>query len=406
MNILLFDIDGVLVDDRGYRAGLSLTIDHFSYMMGQEKRAPAPEIVELFHANSFTNEWDICPLAIGALIVAAVRAHPAIELSPAPLVDFLRQLRGADVGPFDYAEWVMATDSRAGSPSERARAALDDGLSKLTLSESTRMAVAAALNELLNDPYDVAHSIVTQVFQEHILGSSLFEEVYRLRPRFEAESLLYHDDRPFLSAEARSLLRALVAEGSARACIYSARPSLPPSSTLDWLEQSTHSPQGYAPEAELALQLIQLTELPLIAMGRMQWFAGRVGTRVEYLVKPSPVQALAAILAALSRHEAEAVESAYRLMSEGQAPSTLTALDDRILDVWVVEDSVIGVHAASAAIDLINKGDIRARLHALGVSAGGPKAEVLSKLCETIVPDVNQAIAYIADRIRTAQLTQ
>lgn len=403
MNILLFDIDGVLVDDRGYRAGLGLTIDHFSEMIGQQKRAPAPEIIELFHANSFTNEWDICAFAIGALIVATVRAHPEIELSTAPLIEFLPQLRGVDPRTFDYTEWVIATDARAGSPSERARTVLDDALSMLTLSESTQAAVAAALNELLTDPYDVANSIVTQVFQEHILGSSLFEEVYRMHPRFDAMSLLYNEDRSFLKAESRRLVRELVAEGILRACIYSARPSLPPSSTLDWLEQSTHSPQGYSPEAELALQLIEWSELPLIAMGRMQWFANLVGTRVEYLVKPSPVQALAAIIAALSRHEADAIESAYRLMSEGQVSSTLTALDDRKLDVWVVEDSVIGVHAASAAIDLINKGDLRAHLHALGVSAGGPKAEALSTLCETIVADVNQAIAYIVERVRAAQ---
>jgi hypothetical protein len=403
VNILLFDIDGVLVDDRGYRAGLGLTIDYFSEMMGQPKRAPAPEIIELFHANSFTNEWDICAFAVGALIVATVRVRPEIELSTAPLIEFLPQLSGIDPGAFDYTEWVIATDARAGSPSERARTVLDDVLGQLALSESTRAAVTGALDELLADPYDVARSIVTQVFQEHILGSSLFEEVYRLRPRFEAMSLLYHDDRSFLNAEARALVRELVAEGSLRASIYSARPSLPPSSTLDWLEQSTHSPQGYSPEAELALQLIELTEWPLIAMGRMQWFASRVGTRVEYLVKPSPVQALAAILAALSRHEADAVESAYRLMSEGQSPSMLSALDDRTLDIWVVEDSVIGVHAASAAIDLINKGEIRARLHALGASAGGPKADALSPLCEKIVPDVNQAITYIAERVRAAQ---
>lgn len=405
MNILLFDIDGVLVDDLGYRGSLETTVNHFSRLMGQGDSAPESVVVELFQVNGFTNEWDICAFALGALIVSTLRANGDLELTHAPLEELLTQFKVATAAALDYEEWITAVRDRAGSASERARTVLDDALGAISLSDVTRAAVKSALDQVLADPYDVPNAIITRVFQEHALGSSLFDEVYRIASRFDARSLLFDKDRSLLNADGRAMVRRLVSDGSARACIYSTRPSLPPVSTLDWLAQSTRPPLGYAPEAELAMQLIKMDELPLIALGRMQWLAERVGTRVEYLVKPSPMQALAAVIAALSQKEAEAVEAAYRMMSEGDLPSILTELDGHELDVWVVEDSVIGVHAAGAAIELINKGDIHARLRALGISANGPKADALHGLCEVIVPDVNEAITYIADHIQAAQLT-
>jgi hypothetical protein len=138
----------------------------------------------------------------------------------------------------------------------------------------------------------------------------------------------------------------------------------------------------------------------MIAMGRMQWLAARVGTKVEYLTKPAPVQALAAILAAVSRREARSLQSAYRLVSEGELSDTLEQLVGQPIDVWVVEDSTIGLHSVVGASDVLRKHEIDARLHGLGISSGGPRADALAKLCEIIVPDVNQAVRYIADHIR------
>ena len=45
------------------------------------------------------------------------------------------------------------------------------------------------------------------------------------------------------------------------------------------------------------------------------------------------------------------------------------------------------------------KRGVTAHLRALGVSAGGPKAEALAGLCEAVFPTVNEAIAYIAELI-------
>ena len=402
MNILLFDIDGVLIDDRGYRAGIVATVNLYSRIMGQGDRAPNPAEVEIFHAHGYTNEWDICPFAIGALIVSTLRAHPDLSLTPAPLDHLLPQFQAAPPGPVDYGDWVTATRGKPGRPSERARSALSEVLNSLTVSDTTRSASLSALAELLNDPYDFSNATVTQVFQEHALGSSVFEEVYRRRPRYDIRSLLYDEDRAALNAAARATLLNLMSECGVRVCVYTARPSLPPADILDWLTDSARAPIGFSPEAELGLQLIELSDLPLIAMGRMQWLAARVGSKVEYLTKPAPIQALAAIIAAITRRESEALLSAYRLVSEGALSESMVDLQSRPIEVWVIEDATIGVHAAAGAVDLLQKQNVDVTLHALGISAGGPNAEALTALCEAVFPTVNESIAYVADRIRRA----
>ncbi len=404
MSVLLFDVDGVLVEDRGYRAGLTTTINYYSRMMGQGDCAPDPDAIEISHAHGFTNEWDMCPFAIGILIVSALRAHPGLDLAPAPLEYFLAQFRSARAGPIDYRDWFSGARDRPGRPSERALSLLTEVLNGLPMSDSTRAAAAAALGELLGDPHDFPNATVTQVFQEHALGSSMFEEVYRMRPRFDLPSLLYDEDRSALNGEARSTLLELIASGSVRVCVYTARPSLPPVEATNWFSTNDHAPAGFSPEAELAMRLVDLGDIPLIAMGRMQWLAERVGTKVEYVTKPAPVQALAAILAAVSRHEAESLLSAYRLVSEGEAVEALAGLKEQPVDVWVVEDARLGVHAAAGAIELLRKHGVDARLRVVGISAGGPKADVLAEFCERVVPTVNEAVAYIADRLRATYL--
>lgn len=403
MNIILFDVDGVLVEDRGYRSSLAATVNYYSRMIGQGDCAPTLAAIEVFHAHGFTNEWDICAFAVGALLLSRLQAQPGIALEAGALDEVLSQFAEDAPASIDYEPWIRAAGDRTGHPSERALAVLNEALAKLRLPEDTLAAATATLDELLKDPYDFPNAPVTQVFQEFTLGSALFEEVYRIRPRFDAGSFLFQEDRSALDPAARSALLDLVAETGSRVCIYTARPSLPPADVVTWSGGPPRLPVGYSPEAELALQLFDLGNFPLIAMGRMLWLADRVGAKVEYLTKPAPVQALAAIIAAVTRRESESLQAAYRMVSEGEAMLALTGLPGEAIDVWVVEDAPLGVHAAAGAIDLLRKNGIDVRFHGVGVSAGGPKSDALANLCETLAPTVNEAITYLADRIRAAQ---
>src|SRR3989304_6542734 len=254
-HILLFDVDGVLVEDRGYRAGVIATLNHYSHLMGLANAAPVPASLDVFHAHGFTNEWDICPLAIGSLIVETLRSAPEIKLQTMPLDSFFAQFSGqiTQPGPIDFARYVVQTDRHSGRPSERSLAVLLEALSELDLSEAARRAAEAALREMLNDPYNLAHSPVTQFFQEQVLGSIAFETAYRRPPRFNLPSLLLSEDRPLLNAAARHTLDRLSTSNQVHTCVYTARPSLPP---ID--ADATGQSIGYSPEAELAAQLVNL----------------------------------------------------------------------------------------------------------------------------------------------------
>ena len=69
------------------------------------------------------------------------------------------------------------------------------------------------------------------------------------------------------------------------------------------------------PEAELARELIGFDyTVPLIAGGRVQWLALQHGKGAGDYIKPSPVQALAAIGAAFSNEELPALHAAAALV--------------------------------------------------------------------------------------------
>ena len=57
------------------------------------------------------------------------------------------------------------------------------------------------------------------------------------------------------------------------------------------------------------------------------------------------------------------------------------------------------LQATHGAIDLLKRSGLDIRAHAIGIAAGGPKAEALAPLSEIVLPDVNAAIKYIEPRL-------
>lgn len=396
MNVLLFDVDGVLVADRAYRLGVIATLDYFGSLMGLRPPVIDEAAIETFHAHGYTNEWDICPFGVGVMLIEALTRLPDARLTAASPIGLAAQLKTDYFDRMPFVRYLDRSDHVQGTPSARAAAVLLPAADQLILRDDARAVVQAALRDLLTDPYDIARTETTQVFQEHVLGSAAYEETYHLRPRFDLPSLLYTADRPLLNADHRRRLDDWTQADRARICVYTARPSLPPSDSYASL---VHRPAGFSPEAELAVQLVDLPDYPLIAMGRMQWLAQQTDQRVEALTKPAPVQALAAIGAAMSRQEAASLMSAFQLASRRTLIEPLAALRGEAPDVWVIEDATLGLQAARGAIELLRAVGIQARLHGIGVSAGGPKTEALKPFCETLVPDVNAAIDYLTRAI-------
>ena len=89
----------------------------------------------------------------------------------------------------------------------------------------------------------------------------MFEQVYGLPVEFETPTLLKACDEPQLSKELQKALLEDLASGRLAAGAITNRPSFPPREVKQVLV-------GYPPEAEMALELNGMEELPLISFGR------------------------------------------------------------------------------------------------------------------------------------------
>ena len=414
MNILLFDVDGVLIEDGGYYAALVKTLDYFNQLLGAGPIRFDRAMRDQFQARGYVNEWDLCPLCAGILLVETLARHPDLHLTPAPFEAFLRQFRAVRVPQLAEvaAPYLEQIDRAQGKPVERARDVLLQALTQLTLGAgmglNAHAAAGSLLREMFAQTHDVEHAPVTQIFQEFVIGSQLYAAAYHLPPRFDEPSVLMTEDRSLISAESKRQLGEWAQSGQAQICIYTARPSLPPPD-----DPETVSPIGYSPEAELGMQLVQL-DYPLIATGRVQWLADKVKVPFESVTKPAPIQALAAIGAAVTGAEAQSLLAAYALVSRGELIGPLAALrpdrqagisphdeghrgppDRSGIHIWIVEDGILGMQATHSAIDLLKRGGVDVQAHAIGIAHSEPKAGALAPLSEIVLPDVNAAIKYI-----------
>ena len=345
--ILLLDLDGTLIDDRGYRAAIDATVNEICWRRGLPSFPPSDEDVHVLHAHGFSNEWDSVAFLVGIL--------------------HLECRRGSRERP-DYQAWTRKTAGLAGLPNERARDVL--------LAEAPAE-LEPLLRELLDHVTDVGRSEVTRTFAEHILGSHLFARHYGLAPELNTPSYLARFDRSLVDEAGVRIIRAC------DSCIYTARPSLSPDG----------HPPAHPPEAEIGLELLGLQDLPLIALGQIQWLADRHGERLYDLTKPAPVQALAAMLASQGARDVDAASAAYDLWRRGRLSPLFARLRGR--RVFVAEDNAGGVRACHGAAQALNEHGIDVHIHGLGIAAAPAKRAALAPVCQGLFADINQALAMI-----------
>ncbi|MCZ7546324.1 MAG: hypothetical protein M5R40_23615 [Anaerolineae bacterium] len=324
--IFLLDVDSVLVRPLGYRAALRATVDHFRARMGLRSDPPNDAEIDEFEAHGFGSEWHSVPVCVAGTLAQAAEARP--DLWRGTLDETLAAVAEAapDLPRPDYAALVHAIGADAvWSDMLAPRRAL------AYFAARTPPHARPVLDALLARTYDVA-SPATRVFQHHTLGSARFPATYGIAPEFETESLLMAMDEPLLAPEARALLRA----ARLPYAVYTARPSLPPAG-----EDAT----GFAPEAEMACALVGLADAPVIGYGHVAWLAQQHGAHPDAYVKPSPVQALAAVAAALVNAASPvALHAALAVADAGALPEPFAALQSgaETVRISVFEDTPAG----------------------------------------------------------------
>jgi hypothetical protein len=183
--------------------------------------------------------------------------------------------------------------------------------------------------------------------------------------------------------------------------VYTMRPSLPPI-------EVTIPPSDYAPEAEMALDLLGLRDLPLIGYGRVRYIADHMNIGPEAFLKPSPIQALGAILAAVTRQELASLQMALALFNgdENRLNRELNALFKILphqLTIHVFEDSPGGIEATRAAAAILTRWGINTTVNAWGIATQSNKVLALQRIGVRVFPDIEPALAYALALVETNQ---
>jgi hypothetical protein len=383
----LLDVDGVCLKPGGYRAAYRAAVAHFMGTPDPTAQAPLEKVPALFEARGITNEWDMIGLTL-ALAYNAWEMDMPGALDGKQLSDLTTDgvgLNGLDDVNVNYADGILMIGDhlREGvAPSHAVLEAVRSGQAGQLMANIPDPLLA----DLLGKPRDVVHTLTTQVFQNLVLGHERFRDTYGFSAGIETESYLNLHDRSNLNLETVEMIHRKTHAGEVSFCIYTARPSLAPKTV-------NVSSINYSPEAEMAVELVGLKFLPMIAFGRLQYAADLMELNLDELVKPSPVQALAAIAAAWLKDEVAALKWAVRFWQSTKSgrQTFLTELPAQ-LEIHVFEDSPTGVYAVRKAVEMLEQAGIKIQLKSWGISTNAEKIAALEQEGAKVFKDINQAL--------------
>ncbi|NDJ85165.1 MAG: hypothetical protein GYB66_04710 [Chloroflexi bacterium] len=385
--ILLFDVDGVLVHPTGYKAALRDTVDYFAAQMGLPAVNLSLEEIAVFEACGLTNEWDSAALCVGALLSAGVNSGIVANT----FTDALAAIRDARIRLPRPDFSALATQVSNRSKDHQAPTAASHALLQSQTAENGHSILAV----LFNDIYDI-QTPTTRIQQVHTLGSTAFEETYAEPAPFACESYLVTHDTALLRSDHRDHLLAWARKTSTHGfTVFTARPSRPPDGAISDMT-------GYAPEAELAIELLGLPrDTALIAGGRMEWLARQNQRTAADYIKPSPVQALAAIGAAVADDEIAALQAAAALYERNQLIGPLASLASMPTQVVVFEDSTGGIQAVRGAAQHLESAGLDIQLLAVGVAPEYSKQLALRRVADHVVNTLDEGLTlFWADQER------
>ena len=326
--IVLLDVDGVLVRPGGYRAALRATLHRFwnAYYEVDERT------LEDLERRGITSEWDMAPLLLASYWTSILERQPMPDLP-------------ADVSS---AAAVISLQRRVDAPARLSIPEFPLTAGQYPAESAFRAgcfpSIPAELRKNLLTQTRNAHASATmRVFQHFTLGSQKFTETYRLPAEFETESFLLAYDMPNIDAQTRfQLFRAGIYPVA-----FTSRPSRPP-------REVNESAAGYPPEAEMALALVGLEDVPLVAFGKLEYIAAQHRTDPETWVKPSPFHALAAIAAAFTGKEWSALQAAAHWQQTGRLDGLFSDLPPSF-ELFVVEDTISGIRSTLQAAEILRQ---------------------------------------------------
>jgi phosphoglycolate phosphatase-like HAD superfamily hydrolase len=372
MRILLFDMDGVLIEPHAYHAALQRTVSLVGQALGiPELRLQAKDITA-FEAAGVASEWDTAAICAALSLAHAWTVDPQRRLAGEPPQNPPPPLR---LDPPDFQAFAVRLD-RAGLRESRplarvARLLQEDGA-------SFSLEQWLMLQEIMKTARRIEGSFTHRLFQEMILGSRVFADTYGLRPSLECESFLLAYDRPTLAEDERQALLAWSQASGNWMAIFTGRPSLAPGSHFG------------VPEAEMGARLAGLEGAPIAALGGLSWLSWRLNRDAETFLKPNPVHALVALGLAQGREMAECLEGAAALVSQGGWQADWGPLQGA--QVLVFEDTAGGLASVAAAQKLLANIGVMVEVHFYGIARERPKRRALRACGAQVFPTLVEAL--------------
>lgn len=364
--ILLFDMDGVLLEPGGYRQSMKASVRRISLALGMAAFDLSSDQIAHFEALTITNEWDTLAICTALMLLEVWRVDPGVQLSnllpcgntitdKAPDIDgFLNAFGDFGDLPCQDAFEKIIRDHPELSPGQKSH-----------------------LREILFDARDIRRSLTMPGYQETVLGSGLFEKNYGMPSQLKIESYLTLYDRPGMSKKKHHSLMDWLSKPGHHAGILTNRPST--------------VPQGYlsSPEAELGAQRAGLGELHLLGSGMLAWFAITQCRLLEHtFLKPNPVHALALMQMCLGDETQLALKKAYDLWRGQGNREDWARLDG--MTVTIFEDAVRGFEAGLAAKALLQGLDVSIEIELIGISRNRIKKQKLRGFTERVYEGIDE----------------
>lgn len=341
--IFLLDVDSVLVEPGGYRATLRATVNHFI----EPHFDFSEEILAGLESRGISSEWDMSSLLLASYWTDILSHQPMQNLPSdvsAAAVEINRQRKVDAPAHLPIPEFSLVAGQYP------AQAAFHAGCFDIIPYELRK--------NLLTETRNIYKSCTTRIFQHFTLGSKRFTETYNLPAEFKTESFLLTYDKSNINKEIRSRL----IQPNHHLAAFTSRPSA--------LPREVNDPRsGYAPEAELALELVGLPDIPLIAFGKLEYLASLHGLEPASLVKPSPFHALAATFAAWTGNEWLSLQAANHWRETGSLNGMFHQLP-KTFELIVVEDTMGGIQSARSAGEILKRIGFGVHVFALGLTAG------------------------------------
>jgi hypothetical protein len=387
--IALFDLDGVLVSPGGYRAAAKAAIQYFLELMGIKVAAPDNRIFEHFEAIGISSEWDMVPLTVAIYLEEALHVIeiPKEKFNLIELMNFIKQIgvQLPNVNWEEYFEKFKTVLVKELSPSDSVLSNIKNFGANSILPSLFGMTM---LDELLADTRLPEFSLTTRLFQNLVLGSDMFHRTYPFEPLVDCESYLEKFDVALIKSTTWKRITLRIREQDLHCAVYTLRPSL---AALG----SGFSSQSFSPEAEMALRLVKAPPISLIGYGQISCLAETIKQTPDSLLKPNPVQALAAIGAALCNDEWKALQWAYLLPQANDHEPHDEILGIKIpekIRVNVFEDSSYGIQAVWEAAKILKNHKIESGVAAWGIASSPLKINALKMQGAKVSDNINLAV--------------